>query len=448
LRRKRGAGDSVYMTNRRWLLSDLLDLERELELDRQSGAVATSVADPRAEPGDLLYAWMSARRDPNAASFGERFRRSELLLLWVGALLSFASGVALTAGLLRYSGEALINVMVFLAVAVGLQLASLLLTAAAVVINRFRPRAGQWLLRFTRVELISRQLTLSSPLIRLRAFGLLQAWAVALNVGILIAMLFKVLFFDLSFGWATTLDVSATQIHDLLAALSLPWGQALPGAVPSLEEVEQSRIVLAEGTSGTGAASWWKFLFAAVMTYGLLPRLLFWIIASSLVFWRLSRLQFETAACQSLILRLRQPLDTERVLANDHTGTVPTDIPTAPAPAGRYQLRLPVGWGQEVDRARLEAGFGVEISAEEADRRQLRLVEAWRPPLEQDLVQLKDSLTDFPRDGVILLGMIGLAEGERPVAPEAGDLAIWAEFVRRRVNDARVAVVPFREAVA
>jgi hypothetical protein len=436
------------MTDRRWQLSDLLDLERELELDRQSGSVATPVADPRAEPGDLLYAWMSARRDPNTVSFGERFRRSELLLLWVGALLSFVSGLALTAGLLSYAGDVLINVMVFLAVAVGLQLASLLLTAAALVINRFRPTAGQWLLRMTRVEFISRQLTLSSPLIRLQAFGLLQAWAVALNIGILLAMLFKVFFFDLSFGWATTLDVSARQVRELLAMLSLPWGDAFPDAVPSLEEVERSRILLVEGTAGTGAASWWKFLFAAVLTYGLLPRLLLWMIARGLVFWRLSRLQFTTAACQSLILRLRQPLDADRAQVSDRTGRVPSELPSAPAPAGRYQLRLPVGWGQQVDLAGLAAGFGVEVGAQEADRRQLRLVEAWRPPLEQDLVELQDSLADSPRDGVILLGMIGLTEGERLVAPDDEDLAIWSEFVRRRVNDARVAVVPFREAAA
>ena len=436
------------MSERRWQLSDLLDLECELERDRRNGGTSVSVDNPQAPAGELLYTWMSARRDPAAPSLGDRFHASEQLLLWIGIVLSSLLGVGLTAGLLRYSGEALINVMAFLAVAVGMQLLALLVSAVALLTSHFRPRAGEWLLRLTRIDLLSRQLALSFPLIRLRAFGLLQAWAVGLNLGILLTLLFKVVFFDLSFGWATTLDVTTNQIQGLLSGLSLPWRGILPSAVPGLEDVEQSRIVLASGVAATGAASWWQFLFAAVLVYGLLPRLLLLTASMLLVRFALSRLKFETAACQSLLLRLRQHIGPGANRAESASTPVPVAGSTQTAPPGSYQLRLPTGWSAPVDKERLRSGFAVDAIAEDAQSRLLRLVEAWRPPLEQDLVELRDLLDSLPRDAVILLGMLGLGNGEELVAPDDQDLAIWSEFVRRRVSDTRIAVVAFREAGA
>jgi hypothetical protein len=435
------------MTTRRWQLSDLLDLERELELDRRDGRAATPAGNPRAAASDLLYDWMLARRDlsPDVVSFGRRFQTSESLLRWVGIVLSFLAGLGLTAALLRYSGEALINVMAFLAVAVGLQLLGLLFSAAAMALNRFRPRAGGWLLRITRIDQLSRQLTLSADPLRWRAFGLLQAWGVALNLGILITLLYKVVFFDLSFGWATTLDVSSAQIHALLVGLSFPWRGIFSGAIPSLQEVELSRIVLAQGTVGTGAASWWKFLFAAVFTYGLLPRLTLWIVAAGLVRRKLARLSFETAACQSLLLRLRQPVSRDWESDTRPASTVPSTPPAPPPPGGRYRVQLPAGWTTPADPGRLRDGFGVDAAVDGPESRLLRLVESWRPPLEQDLVDLREIVEGLPRDGVLLLGMLGLADDEALTAPEDQDMAIWSEFVRRRLTDPRVAVIAFRE---
>jgi len=433
---------------RRWQLSELLDLEHELELERRDAAAVPPPVNPQAEPGELLYDWLQARRqrEPGALPFGERFRASESLLQWVGTLLAFLMGVGLTAGLLRYSGDALINVMAFLAVAVGMQLLGLFVSAAALVANHFRPSAGAWLLRITRVDQFAPQLTLSAALIRWRAFGLMKLWGVGLNLGILITLLFKVVFFDLSFGWATTLDVSAGQVHTLLMGLSLPWRGLFAGAVPSLQEVELSRIVLAQGVA-SGAASWWQFLFAAVCTYGLLPRLVLWIMAGGFVRWKLGHVSFSTAACQSLLLRLRQAPGSDGQAPARAASAVPDAAPAARRPpGGRYQLQLPPGWTALKEPDQLRRGFGVEVGDDGPESRILRLVESWRPPLEQDLVELQELLEGLPRDAVLLLGLIGLAPDETLVEPDAQDLAIWSEFLRRRVKDSRVAIVAFEEA--
>ncbi|MDD9302958.1 MAG: DUF2868 domain-containing protein [Desulfobacter sp.] len=57
---------------------------------------------------------------------------------------------------------------------------------------------------------------------------------------------------DLAFGWQSTLLQSGSQIHSLVSFLALPWSWILPESmgVPTLEQIEGSRILLKEGILG------------------------------------------------------------------------------------------------------------------------------------------------------------------------------------------------------
>ena len=89
---------------------------------------------------------------------------------------------------------------------------------------------------------------------------LLARWshlcATAFFAAVLSTALALVVFTDLAFGWSTTLEVSASRIHDLARALALPWRAALPEAVPSLELVEVSRYFRAAGAARVDPTHW------------------------------------------------------------------------------------------------------------------------------------------------------------------------------------------------
>ena len=111
-----------------------------------------------------------------------------------------------------------------------------------------------------------------------------QLFSVWFNIGVLAAVSYLISFSDLAFAWSTTLNLDSAGFHRALQALSWPWHSVLPDAVPSPELIEISRYYrLEDGSLGASGAAparaaqlggWWPFLLAAIVCYGLLPRLL------------------------------------------------------------------------------------------------------------------------------------------------------------------------------
>ena len=83
------------------------------------------------------------------------------------------------------------------------------------------------------------------------------------------------------FGWETTPQETMNQaLHRTTQAVAAPWSWLRPEWVPSAEEINASRIVWDKGTPITPrielARQWYPFFLAALVVWGLLPRLAIW----------------------------------------------------------------------------------------------------------------------------------------------------------------------------
>ena len=449
------------MKEPRWTLSSLLDFELLLEQDRRLEPAELRERDRGFEAGaisrnELLHAWLEQRRTEQGGSRVGVMERALHLAGAVGSLVAGSAGVGIALGFLQYRGEQLINVTAFLAVAVGLQLLGLLGTGALWALRRSRPQSGEWLLETLRVPAMRRQLPMSFSLLQRRMFSMLQLWGIALNVGILACLLFRVTFYDLAFGWASTLEVSSDQIQGLVHALAFPWHSWIPDAVPTLAQIQGSRIVLTEGLAqptASGVTVWWRFLWLAVLAYGLVPRFLLWWGAVFGLRRSLAGLEFSSAACEALVLRLRPavvehpPIVTNGATeASAHEGVGLSLIP----PVGSFTILLPSGveLADEVHPI-LGRGFGITVAgvtSSFSDCGQggcLLLMEAWRPPLEETLEEIRELRTRMDSGKILFIGLIGMMEEGHPTPPAAGEVAMWRSVLNRGLQDASIGILPW-----
>ncbi len=95
--------------------------------------------------------------------------------------------------------------------------------------------------------------------------------------------------------------------------VALPWSWFIPRAssYPIIAEIEGSRIILKNGIYGLATAdliAWWPFLVLSLFFYGLLLRLAFTVFGRLLEERALARLDFDNAACLTVLRRMRTPL--------------------------------------------------------------------------------------------------------------------------------------------
>lgn len=248
----------------------------------------------------LLAAW--ARHFDGDASY------SSHLAQWLIALAGLVGGASLMGGLLEFTRDDRINLLWFLILAVLLPVAWWLLALLGVL-----TRAGVPLLGALR-----RFLPVWQGSASLRALGTLtaqvaaQQFSLLFAIGMILVLLLYVLLTDLAFGWSSTLDLSAGTMWELTSALSWPWRQLWPDAVPGLPLVEASRYFRSAPAPAHGAAllgQWWRFLFMAMVVYVLLPRVLSYLWMRA----RLARTQAGLLQHDGLISGLWQRLSSEVV---------------------------------------------------------------------------------------------------------------------------------------
>lgn len=490
-------------------ISELVDLEAQLARDRDAPADALELRDrsllgsPRASgrPGELLRAWLEGlRAQEPAALFPGRAVSGALRGL--GAALAAAGlvlGWAAAAALLHYGGEHPVNVWDVLLLFVGVQVLLLLLLLAALVlplaglggavlgpvrsaVAAVYPRLAARLGRGARAEewralwhrLRSRR-SLYAQVEPWLLLGTTQTFAVAFNVGALLGCLRLVVFSDLAFAWSTTLvELDAGRFHALVSALAWPWSRLWPDAVPTLSLVEATRYSRLEGAyldAGHGRAAdpalvggWWRFLLAALATYGLAPRAV--LLAAGR--WRqarvLARLPLDDAEVARVLRRISEPHVETRALVPETAAPAEPgalapspaagpgrsavvlwrDVPPSPAlqaAVARHAGRelgplLPAGGrdgGEAPTGAALAGADQVLVVAEgfEApDRAALRLVRELRLAL-------------GPRRRVVVV-LVELEDDRVGPAPEV-EVRMWRDGLAR-LEDPHVGVEPLREA--
>ena len=335
-----------------WTLEELIDFDYALESEAKLGHLGKHdhrelflrlVAEQRIENPEQLprsqvfHFWLEdqRKRAPLATArpgdaFAAGFRILQTALVGLGLI----SGFLLTASLLRYDGSQPTNVAGYLSILLGGQIALLILTGLGLVARRaglIRRDSGLVIpiIQLSLSQIIAwvqrKAVEQSSAETRLRltAFmgalgkkhsqyqsivlgiisGLVQSFGIWFNLTAIVTTLLLVTISDRAFGWQTSLNLSPDQIHAATQTIALPWSSFYPNGVPTITEIEGSRIFLKDGIrtlANQDLVSWWPFLVCSLFVYGWLPRVVLWGISRFYVNQRLARMAFDSLNCDRL----------------------------------------------------------------------------------------------------------------------------------------------------
>jgi hypothetical protein len=419
-----------------------LDAQAILDRDRSIGLAAQALSVPAERQA---WFWLARRREADEGAVPSSSLRSVLIILRLvlggGA---FLAGISLVRALLLYSGVEPVNVSVFLLLAVLPQVGLCLLGAGLLLFRGvwrkefgiplrplfdlfwrrpggLSPQAGFVRALFLRKGRPVRMLGWES--LRLAHLG-----GLCLALGSLAGMTVSVAVTDLAFGWQSTLQVGAQGLHSLVSALSVPWSwlPAQWGLTPTLSQIEGSRIVLKDGMQALASAdlaAWWPFLSMCLLFYALLPRLVLLLGAH----WMLLREERELVHPDlgRIVDRMRSPLLGSARMGEAPPSDLPLDGQSAPPAShasGQTQsgvgcaLILPPELVGRIDEERLSdlarrvCGFPaprmIAATLDPQDVRQVLdecadfdwaagherfvvLIEAWQPPIRENLQALK-----------------------------------------------------------
>lgn len=441
------------MPKRSLALSHLLRLDRQLRRDQNDSLRHLQERDRtigaglqrRSAQGKLL-GWLDALTEkPPIGTTAE-----SLIPAALGGL-GFLFGITATGGLLLVDQQRPVNVLVFLGLLVGLQLVLLLLTLGASLLLPRRSSANgehfniiHWLVRRA-YRRLSNELRPDqfAPLLRWRMLSLGQWFGVCFNAGALIALLSILLVMDRSFGWSSTLNISSQGLYLLLNGLSTPWAWIWPAAGIDMGLVESTRYQSLQQYFAAeqleAMRMWWPYLCAALITYGLLPRLLLRIVFQWIYKRQLQLTFINYPGARLVLARMDSPLV--------HTQASGHEQAEATAGSAMLRRRLPEGkltlvdwsgalsavpeaqpWQQEDD---VLHSAGIHLNEDAAllghinqqDRDVVIIVKSWEPPLSE----LGDFLHGISPQLNCYLYLQPLAG--QTIKPEA--LTDWQHFARQ-----------------
>lgn len=434
-------------------------------------------------PGAAVRGWWQAIGGARPASAGARLEHARRLIGLLTTIVGFLAGVSVALAAFQYDGTHPVNVVRVLALLVVLPLV-LLVPSLLLAIpggGPFRPvqEALAALNLGSLAAALARRVAKAPPELgrlfdwgaaRAGAAGRFAKWqmlywsqlagtafaAAALATGVLL-----VSFTDLAFGWSTTLAVEPPAVSRAVELIAAPWRRFAPGAVPSLELIEQSQYFRFEGrppaaTLPSTLTGWWPFTLLAIATYALLPRLALLVLARIRLGAATRALLLDDPRVRALLDRMREP-----DVATTSTGPAetPLDEPLA-APTARQHLdgrAQAIVWNDCLapDAARAYGRrLGVELenvltagSGALADDRQalqrlddggrslIVFVPAWEPPILEFLDFLGDVRKQVGDDASIVV---------TPVAEAGGSVTelergVWSRAVGR-VADPRLYV--------
>ena len=305
----------------------------------------------------LLFSWLTFRKE----EFFQDADKKGLTLLpgrifsslftWMVYAMVFSGGIAgisLVYSFLVYHGTRPINVAVFIALFVVFQVILILFSLILMVRraigsknrkNRFHNSIIQTLVSYLFFDVLPKilkkinqtifkksidTLEYTSSLIRMKTreykdlffwpfFILTSAFAFSFSAGALGGTFFRVVVSDMAFGWQSTLMATSNKVHDLVSIMALPWSWFIPDslALPSLEQIQGSRIILKDGISVLATqdlVSWWPFLCLGILFYAIIPRGILIIAGVSAQRRALRNFNFDRPRFRQVIVRMQSPV--------------------------------------------------------------------------------------------------------------------------------------------
>ncbi len=272
---------------------------------------------------DLFLSWLAIRKesflnqkDKNGLGLlpGTVFSTLYIYMMYTMILIGGFTGITLAYSFLAYHGSRPINVAVFIALFVVLQVIFIGFTliylfrrnrkikkqnsenhegiVQAIISGIFfnlLPRLlkkADWSLFKKGLDSIE----YTSALIRMKnreyknlffwpMFGLSGLFSLSFSIGALGGTFFRVVVSDMAFGWQSTLMTSSEKIHELLSLMAMPWSWFMSESIahPSLSQIDGSRIILKDGISVLATQdliSWWPFICLSILFYVVIPRTL------------------------------------------------------------------------------------------------------------------------------------------------------------------------------
>ena len=395
-----------------WNIEDLIDLEFFLNQDNGEDLDSIAARDRKiytqlpsaikeSKTPKLLRAWLSSRRkarhqkENEIALPGRTWQEMLCLFFGIALFAGLFSGGGLAFSFLAYSGKEPVNVAAYFTVFVLAQAVLFLLLAGSAFFRRIQGKniieasllyrllrrlftgllhklmagvqkktsqkvSAETRLKWSAYNSSIKQIRQRYGLLFLRPFFLVvQVFGVCFNTGVLAATLFKVIGADLAFGWQSTLQVTPASVHKLVHWVALPWSWLPNTFIPSLSQIEGSRLVLKEGIYhliNADLTSWWPFLCLSVLCYGLLPRLILLIIVSSQQYRDLVRLDFQQGYFRQTLHRMRTPqvstaarTEPRKSKATAQKYDTAPDTVTAEPVLKNQHIRQAIGQNQEID---------------------------------------------------------------------------------------------------
>ena len=481
-----------------WTLADVLDFEALVAADERApdpAAIATRDARlwqeqiaPQLPPGEsanrpvIFHRWLEARR-ANETLPGTWLTTGWRMLAGGAVVAGLVLGFLIAGGALYYAGARPVNVAVFLAITVGVQWLLLAWSLLVILSRGFRAASqrllvrlgestGQWLASALEQLSGSKRMRLRAEVATLRQLAgrnlqllrwppwlALQGFGIAWNLGVLAALLARVVFTDVAFGWESTSAQGPDGMHALASAFAAPWTWLAPKACPTLEQVEHSWFHYQSGVAAldrVATASWWPWLVGFILVYGLLPRAALWFY-----FWTQSRgglrqLTFDEPRHRAAWYRLtgpvvhtHQPPHTD--VLSPHGQASPSAAPRAEA--GCLLMASPLAGGRaEIERWvtaqlgwRLACSEVVEIDYPSGNDAALARLAAALPQAPCWLVAVPAPFTAFSaftqfvarigqitnssagRAGFVLV--VALDDHGKPAAPDAEWTRYWSDFL-------------------
>ena len=352
----------------------------------------------------------------------------------VGFVFSFLVGIALMFGLLSYDGRVPVNVWLVLGITVVPQLILLAFMMLMLVFSIFGIPMWRWSYRFPRIflaKLLSQaefswaskisdsadrkrwlnQLKAAGSvlqnhknLITTRLFRFIQSIGIGLNMGFLLCLWIVLLFTDRAFGWQSSLIQDTETAHHLFRLIASPWewwtGHAFGGLSP--EVVRESRIILAEKgqvSSLEGVSVWWSFICMSIVTYGLLPRLFFWLLSWGMESVVLRKMNFESIAYRDLWSRMHsvefssKGVEQKSSVVSQRRG----DVEANRRSLEPYNLLIPnldeesaIQWVSTFIGSQPSKAITTVDELREVEKLNcVMLIEGWQPPIEETMSDLK-----------------------------------------------------------